>query len=281
MDSDKIYFDKLTLGDTFFFGKNQVVSEDPWNLEWEIIHQESDYQIAITRQLVNCMTFDAKESKNTVTYRTQAGNNNWAVSNIRQWLNSDAAAGQWYSAQHTYDAPPTISNLYTGISGTTDYTAKSGFLHYFTEEQKSFLQDFTLTLAKCSVDGGGSQIVTQKVFLPTLTQMGFGNNNGVSEGFIFDKFVDNNNSSRIMTTHPKLAENVPFINASEVGSINIANAPWTYILSSMSETDTKYRGGITYRITETGLSYNSSNCYNFTYGIAPCICLPRTGVCNG
>ena len=39
----EIDFDSLTVGSTFILGKYQVENEDPWPIEWEIVHQTADY----------------------------------------------------------------------------------------------------------------------------------------------------------------------------------------------------------------------------------------------
>lgn len=39
----------MVVGDTFTLGKYQVENETPWAIEWEIVHQTSDYQIAMTK----------------------------------------------------------------------------------------------------------------------------------------------------------------------------------------------------------------------------------------
>ena len=83
-------------------------------------------------------------------------------------------------------------------------------------EDKALLKDYTLTLANNTVtDGGGSYTWTGKVFLPTYTQMGFGNNNSISEGIQFNKFT--NNTSRIKSLHPNCIAN------NEYCKINIYN----------------------------------------------------------
>ena len=67
----------------------------------------------------DCMMFDAPEPNNPDSYRKTYGNNRYAHSAIRQWLNSSANAGSWWTVQHEYDAAP-------------DYaTTKAGFMNGF------------------------------------------------------------------------------------------------------------------------------------------------------
>lgn len=60
----------------------------------------------ITERIISLKCFDAIESGNSDGDRRNYGNNRWTLSNVRQWLNSQAAAGKWYSAQHGADAAP-------------------------------------------------------------------------------------------------------------------------------------------------------------------------------
>ena len=120
----------LVVGSTFKLGKYQVENETPWPIEWEIVHQESDYQIAQTKQIIDLRCFDAKEPTNPNSDRKNSGNNNWQYSNIEQWLNSDQAS--WYSSQHQYDAPPSKDNVWQYPNGTTynAYDTHKGFLYH-------------------------------------------------------------------------------------------------------------------------------------------------------
>ena len=258
-----IVFDNLTLGSTFLFGKHQVANEEPWDIEWEIVHQEDNYQIAQTVQLIDARAFDAKEASNTDSDRNTSGNNNWKLSNIRQWLNSDAAAGEWYSAQHSADAPPTNANTYNAKTG---YADRPGFLYHFTTAQKSAMLNFDLTLKIPTVDGGGSHVVSQKVFFPTMSQVGLGANEGVSEGTVFDKYDGVENAFRVKTVHPMAAANSGYTGQT-------ANSAKWYWLSS-AYTNPYYARCV---CVDGSLAYYDA--YGGFGGCAPCICLPRTGIC--
>lgn len=260
---DASWLNGLTVGDTFYFGKYQVESENPWPIEWEIVHQTNDYQIAMTKQIIDCRCFDAKELNNPDSNRSKYGNNNWQYSNIEQFLNSDQAS--WYSAQHSYDAPPNKDNCWHYSNGTTynAYDTHKGFLYHWSNEDKALLKDYTLTLANNTVtDGGGSYTWTGKVFLPTYTQMGFGNNNSISEGIQFNKFT--NNTSRIKSLHPNCIAN------NEYCKVTNSNGNWLYWMSSVDPSFSNYAR----YVYSDGLDYNSNAHYGYI-GLAPCICLPR------
>ena len=116
----------------------------------------------MTKNIIRKASFDAVEPNNTNSKR-KYGNNRWSVSNIRQWLNSDGAAGKWFTAQHEYDAPPT-------------YADAPGFLAGFSADVLQHFTDITNTTKLNNVDGGGTETTVDKVFLPSFTEMGFGGN---------------------------------------------------------------------------------------------------------
>ena len=262
-----IVFDYLTLGSTFLFGKHQVNAETPWDIEWEIVHQESDYQIAQTMQIIDARTFDAREASNSDTNRQKYGNNNWKLSNIRQWLNSDAAAGTWYSAQHSADAPPSNSNI--NAAYPTGYDTRPGFLYHFTAAQKSAMLNFDLTLKIPDTDGGGSHVVSQKVFLPTMTQVGFGANEGVTEGTVFNKYDGVDDDVRVKTVHPMAAANSCYIGQTA------NNEEWYWLSSAY----TNYTSSYPPRLVDLDGSLFYYIACSGNGGCAPCIVLPRTGIC--
>ena len=261
--SNVLDLSNLVVGSTFKLGKYQVENETPWPIEWEIVHQGSDYQIAMTKQIIDLRCFDAKEPTNPDSDRKDSGNNNWSVSNIEQFLNSDQA--NWYSAQHQYDAPPTSANVWQNVGiGYNPYDTHKGFLYHWSNKDKALLKDMTLTLANNTVtDGGGSYTWTGKVFLPTYTQMGFGNNNSIAEGIAFSKFTDN--ASRIKSLHPNCAAN------NEYCKLNNSSGNWWYWMSSV---DPSYSGNVR-GVSRDGSVGGDAACYGLR-GLAPCICLPRS-----
>lgn len=254
----------LSLNDTFYLGKYQVASETPWDIEWEIVHQESDYQIAMAKQIIDLRCFDATESSNSDSNRQKYGNNNWGVSNIEQWLNSDQS--NWYSAQHSADAPPSSVNVWQSNSiGYNPYDTKPGFLYYWTDEEKAVLQDMTLTLANNTVtDGGGSYIWTGKIWLPTYTQMTGSQNNNISEGTKFSKFTNKN--SRIKTIHAMCAANNKYC----IDNGFVEGKALYYWMSSALPSSS-YSSQLVYSDGASASSY----AYNGHYGLAPCIRIPR------
>lgn len=137
---------------------------------WRVIgqnHYAAGQTSLQTEHIIKLMCFDAKEASNSDGNRQNYGNNNYALSNIRQWLNS--AAVSWYAAQHSADAPPSDANVWSNYN---EYDAFPGFLNGFTADEKAAICNTTITYGKASVDGGGTATVTDKVFLLSCTEMG-------------------------------------------------------------------------------------------------------------
>lgn len=149
----------------------------------------------ITEKIITLRAVDAKEPNNTDSNRKNYGNNKYSVSNIDQWLNSDAAAGQWYTAKHEADqAPTTVS---THVSANT-YTEDAGFLNGFSSYFKSQLLETTLKVALNTVtDGGDYESITRKIFLASRAETFGAAENSVMEGSLLSIFSENTNACRI------------------------------------------------------------------------------------
>jgi hypothetical protein len=104
----------------------------------------------------------------------------WSRSNIRQWLNSNAAAGAWYSPQHDYDTPPTLTEEDFGDEYLTgSYEADPGFLAGFNSEFISHLTEVEVVTMNPFIDlSGGNTLINgvadithDKVFLASVTEI--------------------------------------------------------------------------------------------------------------
>ena len=184
-------------------------------------------------------------------------------------MNSDQAL--WYSAQHSYDALPNDDNCYKwikdGTTVTNAYDTHKGFLYYWTADEKALLKDMTLTLANNTVtDGGGSYTWTGKVWLPTYTQMGGGQNNSISEGEAFSKFTSN--ASRKKSLHPNCAANNPYAKLKNI------SGNWYYWMSSASPSSSY---SVRFVINDGSIG-SIATVHIGDSGFAPCICIPRTGL---
>ena len=88
------------------------------------------------------------------------GWNRWSKSALRQYLNSSAAAGEWWTAQDEWDIAP------------DQLTTKPGFLTGLSEEFLSAMKTVKVTTYTNTVnDGGEADITYDRVFLPSIEQI--------------------------------------------------------------------------------------------------------------
>ncbi len=172
----------------------------------------------VTVQIIKMMCFDAKESANGNSDRRSYGNNRWIYSNIRQWLNSTAAANAWYAAQHSADAPPSAANVWDGVN---QYQTIAGFLNAFTTNERNALLSTNRVVGRSSTDGGGTETCTDKIFLLTYTEVGLSGD--VTAGSKLAIFSDN--ASRVATVTPECVAN------SNYSSNPAANSAWYWWLA--------------------------------------------------
>ena len=146
----------------------------------------------ITEKIIQIMASDAKEPSNSNSDRRNYGNNRHIYSNLLQWLNSNATAGNWYSAKHSADQAPTTKSTHVSYN---PYTSWAGFLAMLDPKFVAELLDTTLTVVKSSTDGGSYETFTAKMFLASTTEVGLANENGIAEGVRLALF--SNDASRV------------------------------------------------------------------------------------
>lgn len=174
----------LPIGAKVKFGHYEVESEGAMPIIWTIVAKNHPGYPANsitlqTEKIIDLRCFDAREPDNPNTDRKGYGNNRYSVSNIDQWLNkAGSAAGGWYVAQHDYDQSPNAAN----VSHNTPYDTRPGFLYHFSTQERNAILSTTLRVAKPSVDGGGYEDITRRVFLPSATEVGLGDEGGIAEG---------------------------------------------------------------------------------------------------
>ena len=144
--------------------------------------------------------FDATESGGN-SNRQSYGNNRYSLANLRQWLNKSGT--NWYQAQHSYDRAPGSSYVWSGYNA---YDTEAGFKTGFSPQFLAAILPTTLTVAKPTTDGGGSETVTDDFFLPSKQEVGLGSENGIAEGSLLTLF-NSNVSSRLRTCTPQAIAN--------------------------------------------------------------------------
>ena len=163
----------------------------------------------ITDKIIAVLGFDAKEPNNTDNDRQNYGNNRYRYSNISQWLNSNAAAGAWYTPQHSADHEP--SSTYVTYN---PYSGRAGLLAMIDANFVSLLLNTSIVTVKNTVtDGGGTESFISKMFLPSTTEVRLANEAGVEEGTLFPLFTTTN-SSRYAYPTPECVSNSDYANAS-------------------------------------------------------------------
>ena len=201
-----------------------------------------------SRDILTLKCFDAMEPNNSDGNRKSKGNNRYKYSNILQWLNSDK--NNWYEAQHTYDEAPSSSYVgNTGSGSKSPYDTEAGFLTNFSKGFKKALMEVSKLSVVPSVDGGGSETVTSKVFIPSTTEVGFPNENNTAEGSIYS--IYNTASNRIKNWQ--------------------SSAKWWWLRTPYYSLSFCTRD-----VESNGTTNNNNNYYNSVYsdfGIAPALCI--------
>lgn len=117
---------KVTMGVQEFVNKSVNGSED---IVWQVASQ--DHWTWDSRYPVNATTLATEKVIRFLPFDNSS--QNWWASHIRQWLNSDADAGKWYSPK------------YDGNSTPFFYVNDAGFMRYFSSLEKSILVPTSVT----------------------------------------------------------------------------------------------------------------------------------------
>ena len=126
---------------------------------------------------------DPTNNLNSIS-RVRFGSNNYNESAIRQFLNSDKAAGTYWKPQTKFDRPPSWN------------ASSNGYLYGMDPDFVSVLGEVKKVTAKNTVaDGGGTVTTDEKVFLLSMTEAYCGG----SEGSPYDYFKNYSDSSSATT----------------------------------------------------------------------------------
>lgn len=130
-------------------------------------------------RLLTCKAVDAKEINNPESKSATKGCSRYIWSNLRRWANSGAPAGEWYAPQHPYDTPPTSDFL---EGSNNPYMGEAGFLNGFSAKFLNALMPTTLKAIIPDYYGGGLDEFTDRIFLPSMTEVGLANYKKIDEG---------------------------------------------------------------------------------------------------
>lgn len=206
---------ELELEDKIKFGfyENQSLT---WTVKDTLTKKEGYISVACDQNLGN-IQFDAPENAsdnaNPITARKNQGNNRYLYSAVRQIINSDQAKGAWWTKQHDYDVAPSYLNQ------------KAGFLSEFTDYEKEILYQRKLKCVLDTNDGGGSETMTDKMWLASSYEVGLEVTVPTENTHVFDGFTDNTSRSYTSnwwlrtvqdanSSNPKSASGVRLVNSS-------------------------------------------------------------------
>jgi hypothetical protein len=258
----------LAIGSKIKFGQYQVETESKQPIIWQIADKNHtgypDGAVTlITEKIIDLRGFDGKESGNADSNRASNGNNRYRTSNLRQWLNSGGLASSWFMTQNltdgvananNHDASPTDGNMST----LTGYDDKDGFLNCFNTQELAHILDTSLTVAKNTVtDGGSSESITDKIFLPSTTEVGLANENSIAEGSKLTLFSDNASRLTYLTQQA-------FSNTRSSGKPSSVANPWNWWLRTPDSSNSGY---VRSADTDGSLSYRSA--YYGNLGVRP------------
>lgn len=254
----------LAVGSKVKFGKYQVNTEEAQPIIWTIVAKNhvstpaypSNSATLHAAIIIDLRCFDAKEPNNTAFGRRDYGNNRYAVSNLNQWLNSRAAANAWYSSQHSYDHSPN-SSVY--VNNGTQYASKAGFLSLFSDDEYNAILDTSILTAKPTEDGGGSETIVTKVFLPSKTEVGCGQENFISEGVAWKYYESDSSRMGYLTTQC-------FDNTASSSKPDSKDEAWLWWLRSADYSMTS-----NIRTIDTDGGAITKNAYNGSVGVRPAL----------
>lgn len=207
----------------------------------------------VSERILTLKCFDAAESGGGYS-RNSYGNNRYIYANIRQWMNK--AGTGWYTQQHGYDRPPSNSNVWGNYN---EYDAEASFKTGFSSEFLAAILPTTLIVAKPTCDGGGSETLTDDIFLLSMAEVGLGSENGIAEGSVLAMFSDAN-SRKCMPTAQAVSK-------SEYTHSNLnASSPWYWWVRSPIA-----GSGYNARYVITDGTLNNNNAYYGCGGVRPAL----------
>lgn len=155
----------LPIGTKVKFGKYSVNGEVAENIIWLVVAKNhagypANSVTLLTEKSIDMRCVDAIESNLPgQAQSTVSGNNNYGLSNIDAWLNSDHIS--WYTSKHANDTPPTDAN--------TGYDRRPGFLYNFTPDERNAILTTSIGVTKYY---DSVEFLSRKVFLPSLKEVG-------------------------------------------------------------------------------------------------------------
>lgn len=144
----------------------------------------------LAKQVVELGCIDGAEpgqpSKPVWQQRNLYGSNDYGESALHRWLN--AADAHWFRQTHPLDMPPEEPYL---RYGEVIYSGREGFLVQFSRTFRQALLEVDIPyLRRVERDHGEMSSVRGRVFIPSRTELGKGNEHGEEEGTMFPLSYD-------------------------------------------------------------------------------------------
>lgn len=224
----------------FAVGDVLTVATPRWTIEYEVtgFDQVEPADAALTHsmtllpvRLVTNLQFDAPEPGNPDANRAQYGCNRWDWSSIRQWLNSAAAPGEWWTVQHEYDAAPAYA------------ATLAGFMADLPADFLNAVAPARLVTALSNAYGGGSVETVDRFWLPSRTEIFGALNGGIAEGVQMTKYIDATDADRIKYNSAGTASGWALRSSNRSNSYNIVNVSANGIMQELSWSSA-WSGGI-------------------------------------
>lgn len=224
----------------FAVGDVLTVATPRWTIEYEVtgFDQVEPADAALTHsmtllpvRLVTNLQFDAPEPGNPDANRAQYGCNRWDWSAIRQWMNSAAAPGEWWTAQHEYDAAPAYA------------ATLAGFMADLPADFLSAVAPARLVTTLSNADGGGSVETVDRFWPPSRTEIFGALDGGMPEGAQMTKYVGATDADRIKYTSAGTASGWGLRSPNRSNSYNIVNVSANGIMQELSWSSA-WSGGI-------------------------------------
>lgn len=284
------YLSNLPVGSLIKFGKYSASGENAQPIIWMLVAKNhggtpsypTNSVTLFSMRILDTRCVDAKEINNPIDARKTHGNGRYSLSNIDQWLNKDGSAGTWFEATHSADVAPSVS--YVGDPTSLAYSNRPGFLNAFTEIEKRAILDTTIRVTKHAVDGGGTEDIVRKVFLPSLSEV---TSESYGDGQLWEFYrINTNNLSTLLTqsAYDNMPSSYRPANINEAWSwwtrtVNNAEPAYLRLVSTYSYTGASASASSSYLGVRPALNLNASasvsdttdsdGCYTFVANVAP------------
>lgn len=156
----------LPIGSKIKFGKHSVNGETAQDIIWLVVNKSPNITL-LTEKVIDFRSFDAKEPNSSYTSVRSYGFGRYSVSNLAQWLNSEAGEGAWYRAQHDGDQAPTVEH----VTNNTQYSQRPGFLSNFTSSERNAILTTTVLTSRSFNTPDPNDPVNHKVFIPSAEEI--------------------------------------------------------------------------------------------------------------